>query len=79
MKSFFLIVLCCAGIDYSVWTLNLGDSHVALQLWDTAGQERLGPHTYIVQTKLSFAFIYSLSSSSGHSASVYVLYFCSSA
>uniref|UniRef100_A0A8C1XL08 Calcium release activated channel regulator 2Ab n=1 Tax=Cyprinus carpio TaxID=7962 RepID=A0A8C1XL08_CYPCA len=28
------------GIDYSVRTLNLGDSHVALQLWDTAGQER---------------------------------------
>ncbi|XP_066524731.1 EF-hand calcium-binding domain-containing protein 4B [Hoplias malabaricus] len=28
------------GVDYSVQTLNLGDSHVALQLWDTAGQER---------------------------------------
>ncbi|KAI7789654.1 EF-hand calcium-binding domain-containing protein 4B [Triplophysa rosa] len=28
------------GIDYSVRILNLGDSHVALQLWDTAGQER---------------------------------------
>uniref|UniRef100_A0A8B9RG20 Calcium release activated channel regulator 2Ab n=1 Tax=Astyanax mexicanus TaxID=7994 RepID=A0A8B9RG20_ASTMX len=28
------------GIDYSVRTLNLGNSHVALQLWDTAGQER---------------------------------------
>ncbi|KTG06195.1 hypothetical protein cypCar_00018024 [Cyprinus carpio] len=28
------------SIDYSVRTLNLGDSHVALQLWDTAGQER---------------------------------------
>lgn len=28
------------GIDFSVRTLNLGDSHVALQLWDTAGQER---------------------------------------
>uniref|UniRef100_W5KSU0 Calcium release activated channel regulator 2Ab n=1 Tax=Astyanax mexicanus TaxID=7994 RepID=W5KSU0_ASTMX len=26
-------------IDYSVRTLNLGNSHVALQLWDTAGQE----------------------------------------
>ncbi|KAK3544212.1 hypothetical protein QTP86_008306 [Hemibagrus guttatus] len=28
------------GIDFSVQTLKLGDSHVALQLWDTAGQER---------------------------------------
>ncbi|XP_072529160.1 EF-hand calcium-binding domain-containing protein 4B isoform X2 [Salminus brasiliensis] len=28
------------GIDYSVRTLNLGNSHAALQLWDTAGQER---------------------------------------
>ncbi|KAL7882579.1 hypothetical protein SRHO_G00002370 [Serrasalmus rhombeus] len=28
------------GIDYRVRTLNLEDSHVALQLWDTAGQER---------------------------------------
>ncbi|XP_055047293.2 EF-hand calcium-binding domain-containing protein 4B [Misgurnus anguillicaudatus] len=28
------------GVDYSVRTLNLGDSYVALQLWDTAGQER---------------------------------------
>ncbi|KAF5895953.1 ras and EF-hand domain-containing protein, partial [Clarias magur] len=28
------------GIDYSVRTLNLGDSHVVVQVWDTAGQER---------------------------------------
>ncbi|XP_076861245.1 EF-hand calcium-binding domain-containing protein 4B isoform X2 [Brachyhypopomus gauderio] len=28
------------GLDYCVRTLNLGDSHVTLQLWDTAGQER---------------------------------------
>jgi len=34
------IMLCCTGIDYSVRTLNLGDSLVALQLWDAAGQER---------------------------------------
>lgn len=28
------------GIDYSVKTLLVDNSHVALQLWDTAGQER---------------------------------------
>ncbi|XP_076841951.1 EF-hand calcium-binding domain-containing protein 4B isoform X2 [Brachyhypopomus gauderio] len=28
------------GIDYSVKTLTVDNSHVALQMWDTAGQER---------------------------------------
>ncbi|XP_060745992.1 EF-hand calcium-binding domain-containing protein 4B [Tachysurus vachellii] len=32
--------IATVGIDFSVQTLKLGDSHVALQLWDTAGQER---------------------------------------
>ncbi|CAF98852.1 unnamed protein product, partial [Tetraodon nigroviridis] len=29
-----------AGIDYSVKTITVDSSQVALQLWDTAGQER---------------------------------------
>lgn len=33
----------CAGIDYSVKTLAVDNSQVALQLWDTAGQERWRP------------------------------------
>ncbi|MCJ8743095.1 hypothetical protein PDJAM_G00089760 [Pangasius djambal] len=37
---FHMNTTATVGIDYSVRTLNLGDSHVALQLWDTAGQER---------------------------------------
>ncbi|XP_051977191.1 EF-hand calcium-binding domain-containing protein 4B-like [Xyrauchen texanus] len=38
--QFYSTTSATVGIDYSVRTLNLGDSHVALQLWDTAGQER---------------------------------------
>ncbi|XP_051547661.1 EF-hand calcium-binding domain-containing protein 4B [Myxocyprinus asiaticus] len=38
--QFYSATSATVGIDYSVQTLNLGDSHVALQLWDTAGQER---------------------------------------
>ena len=29
-----------AGIDYSVKTITVDSSQVALQMWDTAGQER---------------------------------------
>lgn len=29
-----------SGIDYSVKTLTLDNTQVAMQLWDTAGQER---------------------------------------
>lgn len=38
MMSFVLSE--CAGIDYSVKTIAVDNSQVALQLWDTAGQER---------------------------------------
>lgn len=29
-----------SGIDYSVKTINVDNSQIALQMWDTAGQER---------------------------------------
>lgn len=38
-------LLCTAGIDYSVKTITVDNSQVALQLWDTAGQERWGSST----------------------------------
>lgn len=36
----FFHYVTCAGIDYSVKTLMVDNSQVALQMWDTAGQER---------------------------------------
>lgn len=38
--DFFYYFVTCAGIDYSVKTLTVDNSQVALQMWDTAGQER---------------------------------------
>ncbi|XP_060759300.1 EF-hand calcium-binding domain-containing protein 4B isoform X2 [Neoarius graeffei] len=37
---FHMDTTATVGIDFSVRTLNLGDTPVVLQLWDTAGQER---------------------------------------
>lgn len=33
-------ICVCVGIDYSVKTISVDNSQVALQMWDTAGQER---------------------------------------
>ncbi|XP_068595530.1 EF-hand calcium-binding domain-containing protein 4B [Brachionichthys hirsutus] len=38
--SFHADTSATVGIDYSVKTISLDGSHVALQMWDTAGQER---------------------------------------
>lgn len=35
-----ILLSVCAGIDYSVKTITVDSSQVALQMWDTAGQER---------------------------------------
>lgn len=35
----------CAGVDYSVKSITVDNSQVALQMWDTAGQERWGINT----------------------------------
>lgn len=35
-----LSLSACVGIDYSVKTITVDNSQVALQMWDTAGQER---------------------------------------
>ena len=34
------ILLQLLGVDYSVKTILVDNSQVALQMWDTAGQER---------------------------------------
>jgi len=38
LTSFMCVT--CAGIDFSVKTLTVDNSQIALQMWDTAGQER---------------------------------------
>lgn len=38
--DFFHVCDVCAGIDFSVKTLTVDNSQVAMQMWDTAGQER---------------------------------------
>lgn len=58
-----------AGIDYSVKTITVDSSQVALQLWDTAGQERYGEGCFRLIWVLNSLPTCSLPSATGIEAS----------